>query len=280
MSTVVSLVEMIKAQLASDDLRLPVFSASALELQDMLSTDDVDLDVVAQKLQLDQALASQVLREANSAFYGGLKQIGTIKESIMRLGTKEVLNLVLLMTQRQQYGSSDKFLGPYVKTLWKHASSCAMGSKWLAKRLGHSDIAQEAFMAGLLHDIGHLFLLKVLENIQVSRNGEIALSESAFEEVMENMHAAQGSMLLQRWNLPKLYCDAAALHHNVDYDFSNTVITIVRLVDLTCYKLGIGLHQEASLELATYPEVKALQVSELLLAELEIILEDSMESFE
>jgi hypothetical protein len=54
----------------------------------------------------------------------------------------------------------------------------------------------------------------------------------------------------------------------------------VRLVDLTCYKLGIGLHQEASLELATYPEVKALQVSELLLAELEIILEDSMESFE
>ena len=274
----VSLMDMMKEHLSFNELQLPVLSPAALELQRILSNEDGNIDEIAQKIQLDQALASEVLRVANSAFYGGLKQVGTIRESIMRLGTKEVMNLVLLTTQRQQYSSSGKFLAPYVGTLWKHASCCAKGSKWLAERLGHPGLAQEAFLAGLLHDIGRLFLLRVLENIHSTGKHYFTLSEAALVEILESMHAAQGALLLERWNLPQVYCDTARLHHAEDYDFSNTVVTVVRLVDLACHKIGIGQNHDPALVLATSREAKELQVSEMVLAELEIMLEDAVES--
>src|SRR5205823_4927742 len=93
-------------------------------------------------------------------------------------------------------------LKPYTGRLWKHACACAVGSKWLAERLGCRSIVQEAFMAGLLHDIGHLFLLKVLEDIHSSRK-DLSLPETAVAEVLDSMHASQGESLLRHWNLPE-----------------------------------------------------------------------------
>jgi HD-like signal output (HDOD) protein len=151
-----------------------------------------------------------------------------------------------------------------------------MGSKWLAEKSGYRPLAQEAFLAGLLHDIGKLFLLKVLEDIHTSGHYHLNLSKAIVDEVLDSMHAEQGARLLQQWNLPELYCDVARDHHTEDYDPNHTVLTMVRLVNLTCHKLGIGLHHEASLVLAATAEAQTLETSELLLAELEIMLEDAM----
>src|SRR5262249_5586248 len=155
--TTISLIDIVKEHLASDELQLPVFAPVAMEMREMLSREEVNIEAISEKVQRDQALTGQLLRAANSAFYGGLRQIGTIRESVMRLGTKEVMNLVVLSTQQRQYESKDKFLGPYMTKLWQHASCCAMGCQWLSKRLGHGALGQQAFMAGLLHDIGQLF---------------------------------------------------------------------------------------------------------------------------
>jgi HD-like signal output (HDOD) protein len=181
-----------------------------------------------------------------------------------------------MITQREQYQSTDKFLRPYLDLLWKHAVSCGLGSKWLAERLGYGQLAEEAFMAGLLHDIGNLLLLKALEQVNTSGNHDLNLSKPVLFEVLDNMHTAQGSMLLRRWNLPDIYCEVVARHHDEDFNANDTILATVRLVDLACHKLGIGLHEDPAIVLAATREGEALGISELLAAELEIMLEDSV----
>jgi HD-like signal output (HDOD) protein len=276
MLTQTSLLDIVKERLASGRLQLPVLAPSALELQNMLVQDDADFDEIVPRIMQDQALAGQVLRVANSAFYGGLKQVSTIKDAILRLGTKEITNLVLLTTQQESYGCRDDFLKPYVGSLWKHAAGCAHGSKWLANKLGYESLSQEAFLAGLLHDIGKLFLLKVLESIHASHERGASMPESVLGEILDSLHHTQGELLLRKWNLPEIYCDVARLHEDENYDFGNTVVTIVRLANMACHKLGIGLKSDPSIVLATTKEVSVLQVSEVHLAELEILLEDAM----
>ena len=160
MTNTMSLVEILNELLVSEQLQLPVFPPLALEVQKMLACDDADFDEISAKIAGDQVLASQLLRLANSAFFSGLNKVSRIRDSITRLGSRQVTTLILMITQQQQYGSTDEYIHPYIDALWKHAASCAMGSKWLVERLGFSQLAEEAFIAGLVHDIGNLLLLK------------------------------------------------------------------------------------------------------------------------
>jgi HD-like signal output (HDOD) protein len=128
----------------------------------------------------------------------------------------------------------------------------------------------------LLHDIGKLFLLQVIETIHTSGKYNLNLSKAVVAEVLESMHTSQGALLLQQWNLPELYCEVACQHHQEDYNTNNVILTIVRLVNLACHKLGIGMHHDPSLVLAATAEAQTLGTPELLLAELEIMLEDAM----
>jgi putative nucleotidyltransferase with HDIG domain len=275
MTETLPLVDIIQQHLASEQLQLPVFPPLAAELQQMLTQEDCNINHVAAKIMEDQALASHLLRLANSAFFSGLSKVATVKDAIMRLGIKQVTNLVLLVTQGRQYRTTSKLMGLYSKSLWQHAVGCALGTKWLAERLGHKHLAQEAFLAGLLHDVGKLFLLQVLDDLQGSGEYNLSLSKVTVLEVMSNLHAEHGARLLQQWNLPELYCDVARQHHDESVDGDHCILMLVRLVNLACHKLGIGTDQSPTVVLATTLEAQHLEASELLLAELEIMLEDA-----
>src|SRR6185295_4369067 len=140
---------------------------------------------------------------------------------------------VTVVTQSQQYRAKDKIIAAHMQILWQHALACALGSKWFAEKIGYKELSQEALMAGLLHDIGQLFLLKALEDIQTSEQ-QITLSEPVILEVLQLMHVEQGTMLMQHWNIPELYCEVVRQHHAETYDTNNTLLLIVRLVDIAC----------------------------------------------
>jgi HD-like signal output (HDOD) protein len=128
----------------------------------------------------------------------------------------------------------------------------------------------------LLHDIGKLFLIKVVEMINLSEKITIKPSAELLNEVMKNFHSERGYSLLKNWNLPEIYCDIARDHHSEEFDSNDILMAIVRLVNKTCNKLGIGLNKDTSLVLAATPEAHVLGLSELFLAKLEITIEDSM----
>jgi HD-like signal output (HDOD) protein len=270
------LVEFINDYLSSSTLELPVFHSVALKLQQMLARGTYSIDEVMGVISEDQALAGKILRVANSPFYSGLSRVSTIRDAIVRLGAQEVANLTMMASQQDIYRSDNDLLNRTMHILWNHALGCALGTKWLATRAGYKDLAREAFLAGLLHDIGKLFLLKVLDELAGTAQLSISLSGALIREVLETLHAQQGHLLMRKWNLPEIYCQTALNHHREEYGFDDIPTTLVRLTNLACRKVGAGMRHEPSLVLLTSPEAQFLGIKEIVLAELEITIEDSL----
>src|SRR5208337_2998337 len=150
---------------------------------------------IAAIIAKDQALAGQMLKLANSAFFAGLNRVRTIRESIMRLGVNQVYNCLIACSQKDYYLSQDPVIGQYLQVLWKHALATAKGSQWLLRKAGYPELADEGFLSGLFHDIGKLLLLRVIETIRAEYQ-EISISESFVLEVLDSMHVEQGYTLM------------------------------------------------------------------------------------
>jgi len=271
-----SIVDFIKDHLASGTPSVPVFHAVALRLQQLLGRPNFKLEEVNRVISADPGLVTQVLRVANSSYYVGLSKVGTIQEAIVRLGSQEVANIAMLATQQDLYQSEDPRFKAMMQALWKHAFCCAVGSTWLAHKSGYSALAQEAFLAGLLHDIGNLYLMKVMEQIGKETRLPRGSTQAIVTEVLASMHVEQGYQLMRAWHLPESYCAVVAGHEAEQWDQGNPLLAIVRLSDQTCNKLGIGLYKDPSVVLCGSQEAHCLGIKEIALAELEIVLEDAL----
>ena len=269
--------ELIVEAIATRDVRLPVFNPVALRLQKALHREDVKIADIEAMIVEDQTLASQILRVANAAFYRGLQQATTIRKAIIRLGIQQVVNLAMVVAQQNLYKAGSGTFALYLKKLWQHAFASAMASKWLAERCGYRNEADTAFLAGLLHNIGQLAVLKILEDLHANRAITANLPENLIIEILDSdMHTSQGYALMQKWNLPDEYRDVVRDHHQDTYDTNNVLLVIVRLVDHACDKVGIGLHRDPEIALAATLEAQILGLGEIPLAEMEILLEDSV----
>jgi HD-like signal output (HDOD) protein len=130
--------------------------------------------------------------------------------------------------------------------LWQHSVGCAIGAKWLAEHTNYREYAREAFMAGLLHDVGALLLLRVLESLRSTGGQEQRMPESLILEVITALHAEQGARLIRHWALPETYAEVAANHHNPEAVSADTLTQLVRLANQACHKLGMSLTPDAS----------------------------------
>ncbi len=269
-----SLKELIEEQFESDSTQLPVFNKVALELQQLKGSDTVGMDDVAKLIMKDQSLASRILRVANSSFYGGLNKVDTVSKAVIRLGMERVINLSMVASQLLAHSAKNPMITGLMSKLWCRSYACAVGGRWLAEQSGNGARAEEAFLAGLLHDIGELFLLKVLEKVAREQDSALSLSEPLVMEVLEALHADMGARLMVKWELSELYMRVAEMHHMEDPDETDVLLVIVRLMDTTCKKLGIGQEGDPDIALAATPEARSLGLKDIKLAQLEVMLED------
>lgn len=274
------LVELINEHLAGNLNNLPVFHSVAVKLQQMLSNRNFRIDDIIEQISEDQSLSSHVLKVANSSFYAGLSKVATIKDAVVRLGAQEIANLAMVASQLEIYKSDNPILDKYMQDLWSHALSCAVGSKWLARKTGYVNLVSEAFMGGLLHDIGKLAILKVLDDISTSKETSATFSATLINEVMARMHEEVGLRLMQTWSLPESYCNIAINHHRDDFDNNDILLIIVRLANLACKKAGKDLIPDPGISLIAAPEAHCLGIKEITLAELEILIEDADKGLE
>ncbi|MCB1876386.1 MAG: HDOD domain-containing protein [Chromatiales bacterium] len=267
--------ELIDERIQEDNLKLPVAHNIALKLQQALRDPKSDAKTMERLILEDQALAGQILKVANSAFFAGLNKVETIQRALVRLGLKQVANLAMVATQQAAYTSKNKMLASHMEPLWKQSLASAIGCQWIARRTGFRDRADEAFLAGLLHDIGKLLILKVLDEIASEQGNTTQFSAPLIREILDNMHNEHGHALLMKWNLPEIYAVIARDHHQETLDPNNVLIAMVRLVDLVCLKIGLEPGESEGIVLAATPEAQVLGISEIHLAELEILLEDT-----
>ena len=272
-----SIIDLLQSKIAGGKIQLPVFNKTAMRIQRLLEKDDYDVSQVERVMIADQALVSDVLRFANSSFFGGLSKVSTPREAMVRLGAKATLNVIIAAAQEVQYTSRHASTNVYLRKLWTHALGCGVGARWLAEKLRHRSMAYECFLGGLLHDIGKLVVLKAIDDCKDAGEIKVEITEEMLKELLKELHAELGAMVLESWNLPEVYIKAAREHDTDEWDKDDTFLNIIRLSNLACVKIGLDISPDPSLSLVDTPEAEALRMDEIELAELEIVLEDQLQ---
>ncbi len=205
-----------------------------LQLLSLLDNPDVPLKRVVDLLQVDLELSGELVRVANSAWYGFVQRIDSVKHAVVVLGVENVKRLALTVALNQVAG---KFRGyDNLRSCWDHVMASAIIAEELAVDLGLSK--DRAYTAGLLHDIGRLALL-------VSYPVEYAnLIEAAREQHFDPLererqlfdidHCEAGRWLAEHWNLPADFAQAIAEHHQpaaVEKSLTPLVRCACRLAD-------------------------------------------------
>ncbi len=273
----VTIPETVRKLLASQPIELPIFHPVALKLQRMLMDYDFTVDEVSQVATEDQSLASQMLKMANSPMYMGRSKVATIKEAVIRLGAQQVINLAIAASQATAHASQNDALDRYMKDLWLHSHGAALGARWLAQSCGMRGVADETYLAALLHDVGKLYLLKSIERLVGAGVISSMFDDDLILEIFDVMHVEQGYRLMQHWNFPAMYCDVIRDHHAEKWDTVNKMLAIVRFVNMACHRIGLGLKHSPDLVLAATPEAELLDISDLQIVELEGVLDESRE---
>ncbi len=223
---------------------LPALPTSVTRVMQLTNDPKAGLSDVAHALAADQGLAARVLKLANSAYYGSSRRIGTVSEAVVILGMRTTRNLTLAtscqdMLEREVSG----YFLPR-GALWRHSLACAAAAQNLARR-AHFRGTEEAFVAGLLHDIGKVIMNAYLkaEFAQVLTRvakGEMTFSD-AEREALGFDHAEVGARLLERWNLPATLVTAVRYHHVPSQIPESPLAALVHIADTICLTLGIGL---------------------------------------
>jgi putative nucleotidyltransferase with HDIG domain len=240
MSTTITLDEIV-----SRTPDLPSMPTAVLAVMKEVESATSSAHTVARTLAQDQALSARVLRLANSAFYGLPRQVTQVSEAVVLLGMRCVKNLALVASTYPWLTKPLKGynLGP--KELWRHSFGVAVGAEVIAK---HTRCAatDEAFTAGLLHNLGKVALSIWMEDRLVGMLALAAKENLTFDEVERRVlgydHAEVGAHMGESWNLPRVIVDVLRNHHHPNTTTApNVLVDCVHLADYLTMSLGIGL---------------------------------------
>jgi len=197
---------------------LPTLPIVVLRLNELLRSPSTDAQDVGELLQQDPVIAARTLRLVNSAFYGFPRKIASITRAIVILGFQKVRDLALTVSVLDIFdGKSDALFN--FEAFWQHALTTAIATETLAKHIGSPEV-RDAFMGGLLHDIGRLILARYISNdfaqaMQYMRKEGCTLTE-AEQATLNFDHCAVGEWLTERWRFPPKLIKAIRLHHVPD----------------------------------------------------------------
>jgi putative nucleotidyltransferase with HDIG domain len=220
---------------------LPV---AAIEALDLLQDPDADIAAVTKTIEYDPGLTSNLLRLANSSYFGSPRSINSVRDAIVRLGTKQVLRTITASATASLMNGAVKGYDLPSGELWEHSIGVAVASDQLASVL---DVDAPAYMftAALLHDVGKIVLGTFVE-IDTSSIMKLAFDEHVPFEVAERRvlgidHTEVGGILLDSWNLPVEIVQVCRWHHEPENVVQDTcAVDIVHMADNLALMYGIG----------------------------------------
>jgi HD-like signal output (HDOD) protein len=203
-----ALVEELEGCLTLDKLELPSLPEVALKIRRALADDGVSIAEIGRLIGTDPALAARILKTANSAlFYRGTKPITSLHDAVARLGHKMVRNVALSFAAQQVFiGYGSQQLRSYVSGIWQHSVHVAALAHMLARIRTQSN-PDDAFLAGLLHEIGKLYIL-----MRAKDNAEMLSAEAAFQAVLAAWHPRIGRAVLETWEVSSELAVAVGEH--------------------------------------------------------------------
>jgi HD-like signal output (HDOD) protein len=232
---------------------LPPLPAVVTRIMQTVNNPDSGAEELNRLISLDQALSSKMLRIVNSAYYGFPKRIGTITHAIVILGFNTVRNLVLGVSAFGILTRKGGIPGLNRRMFWEHSVAAAVGSGIVArqKQPRNRTLMEQAFLGGLLHDIGELFLdcyfpaQYTLTLAHAARN-EITMLQ-AEREVLGIDHTTIAARISETWNFPPILVASTSMWEepNPEHEFFPSAAT-VHAADYFAWQAGYGSTEHLS----------------------------------
>jgi HD-like signal output (HDOD) protein len=249
------------------------FPSISLRILELVRYPDVNLAELSKYIRMDGALAASLLALANSAVYRGVKHIDTVKDAVARIGLGEVAKLTAAISTRSLYGAEElsefQRFAPVWRLLFFHGATVARAASELSRQkipVGHGP--EQVFMAALLHDVGKAIALRSLAALEAA--GKLPRSsDDGAARLLHLVHVPVGDEMQRRvWNLPPLFAEVAAHHHDgasVPGEAAATV-QLVRLVSaLDLLRAEPALHPAAPAEILASARALGLSPARLAL---------------
>jgi putative nucleotidyltransferase with HDIG domain len=225
---------------------LPALPRALLAAVRVLSQDNVPAGECIDAIERDQALATRMLRLANSAFYGARGQVSSIGDAVQMLGMRTVASVVAAVSLRSTLAQL-KCEAFSFEAYWQHALSAAIIARELSRPAAHDP--GEAFLAALLHDVGQLILVmshpeQAERALQLSQETGIDLYESE-RQVIGISHDAVGADVARHWHFPASIVSAIAAHHTPlppEPGDRLSLSALIHLADALAQRLDSGEH--------------------------------------
>jgi HD-like signal output (HDOD) protein len=222
-------------KILNDHKELASLPQVLVEVLRVSSDPDSSASALAAVIMKDPALTAKLLRVVNSSFYGRVQKITTINQSVVTLGQRTVTAIALSSSIYDKINRVDGSIDR--KRFWRHSLEVAMAARMIAETVGYEP-AEEAFVAGLLHEIGALVLESSFpaDFKRVWKLVEVGENQTAVEErAWGTNHARVGQFLLDQWGVPKSIGEAVGGHHMVmnygEKAPENQLIQIVNLAN-------------------------------------------------
>jgi HD-like signal output (HDOD) protein len=270
-----SLAAVVEAELRKGTIDLPVLPEAAAQVRAIMAREGGAREIVG-VIEREPALAAEVLRYANSIAYAGLREITDLQQAVMRLGLGAVEQTVLALSARNAFHATDKSQERLYRSLWQHSITTALAARRLTPRSA-SFSAETVFLAGLLHDIGKLVVLRCLATMRRRDPVRYTFEESATLEFFEALHCRAGVALAEVWNLPAEIHEVVGRHHDPDLSGpADLLVAIVQLADLVAAKLGATLRPASEVSLLETAGARMLRLDDTRLATLLVDVEDDV----
>jgi len=229
--------------------RIPAFPATVRKVEELISAGDYSAAQLARVIELDQAIAAQILKMSNSAYFGVRQPIRSIMDAVTYLGQENIIRAVRTAGISKFYHGSVKGYVPTGVQLWEHSVAVALMSQILFQKL-YQRRCPQLYTAALLHDVGKLVMGEFVgESFQkvmelVVHQGRSFLE--AEEQIIGINHAEAGRRIAEHWKFPEDIKEAIAFHHRPDLleKENQTIPWLVYLSDQICLMTGIGVGED------------------------------------
>ena len=226
----------------------PSMPATGVKMLRILEDPETSVDEIEDVLRHDPGLTGNVLRLANSAYFGIPSKVASTRQAVLLLGLKKLIQLVIASCVNAVLDKPVPGYNMPPGDLWRHSIAVSIASEALVKDKKNID-AEDIFTPALLHDIGKLILGHFVKEEQTAIE-QIADTGVPYV-VAENMvlgtdHAEVGAQILTHWSFPRDIIDAVRWHHDPDtFERTHASIDIVYLANVLCQTGGNGGEADA-----------------------------------
>ena len=248
--------------------KLPTLPTIAMEVNRLLLDHESPIDQLVTLLEKDPTLVMKILRLVNSSFYGFRSKVNNLRHAVTLLGYNTIRNAVISITVIDTLNLDKELKGFAVDSFWEHAIRVAVMSRYLSVKIGLLP-AEDAFIAGLLHDIGKFVLANYFPQ-ELAKTLTLAKEENQTFIQAEHSFAAWphshiGSYLAQRWMLPDELVQTIKGHHAMsEWGARPQLVTVVDVGNRLVHMMDgdHGYHLDPDVHCDSYVKIMTVALAD------------------